>query len=534
MSRGRVLFAVFFFVLANTGIAQDRYIVFFKDKSATPYSISAPEQFLSGRAITRRIKQDVAITEKDLPVNPAYVQQLNATGAKAFYTSKWLNAALVQATPADTAKIAQLTFVSDYKLVAPGIKLSSGRTRSFKQAKQTTGAAATKSQLEMLGIDDMHADAVTGDGVLVAVFDAGFQGVDMAVPFQHLADENRVSSTHDFTTNTSNVYRYDDHGTSVLSVMAANSTTYTGGAFDATFQLYVTEDVYNEYRIEEYNWLFAAERADSSGVDIIHSSLGYNEFDDPAMDYNKSTDLDGKTAVVSVAAREALDKGILVVVSAGNEGNLSWGLVTPPADVDGVIAVGSITAQGTRSSFSSRGPTSDGRIKPDVVALGSGTAVIRPSGANGTVTGTSVAAPVVTSLAIGLLQRFPNVPVKQIADMIVSSGSHAENPDNLVGYGVPNYLTVRNMLEFGTTNDPISIYPNPANTGKFHILLKQANQDTDVVIYDTTGKVLNEKRVRITWSNNPLEVDISNLAVGTYLVKVKTINNFKTFRLIKI
>lgn len=531
--RSKVVLLVVMLAGAISATAQNRYVVFFSDKTGSPFTISQPGQFLSPRAIARRIQADVVISEEDLPVSPSYVQQVKGAGAQVHYASRWLNAVLIQATPAVAAAIDALPFVPRVELVAPGAKLSGGRTRRIKQGKQTAMAAATKSQLEMVAIDDMHGDELTGNGILVAVFDGGFQGVNTALPFQHLFNEGRIADTHDFVANSSDIYRYDDHGTEVLSVMAALSGTYTGGAHQATYQLYVTEDPNSEYRIEEFNWLFAAERADSAGADVIHSSLGYNTFDDPSMDYNKNTDLNGRTAIVSIAAAEAIERGVLVVVSAGNEGNVSWGLVTPPADVDGVIAVGAVTSQGVRSSFSSRGPTSDGRTKPDVSAQGSSTAVIRPSGANGTTSGTSMSAPIVTSLAVGLLQRYPDLPAHQIVDAIIGSGSQADTPDNLLGHGIPNYVTARHILDTGTTNDPISFYPNPSDS-TVNILLKQVNIDTDVMIFDMNGKMLNEKRVRVTWSNNPLVVDVSMLAPGTYLVKVKTINNFKTFRLIKI
>lgn len=513
--------------------AQDRYIVHFKDRNSSPYSISQPQQYLSARAIARRIKQDIPITADDMPVNPSYVQQLNTTGAKVYFTSRWFNCALVQATTVVANSLSLFDFVEEVELVAPGTRLTPARTRSNKTRRQTGVAEATKAQLQMVGIDEMLIEGMYGQGIHVALIDAGFDGVDTASPFQHLFQDNKIVQVHDFVRNTKEVFSYDDHGTEVLSVIAANSSTFTGGAHEASFYLYVAEDVPTEYRIEEYNWLFAAERADSAGVDVISSSLGYNTFDNSTMDYSKS-DLDGKTAIVSLAARGAIDRGIVVVCSAGNEGTNSWGLVTPPADVDGIISVGAVTSSGVRSNFSSKGPTSDNRIKPDVVAMGSGVSVIRTNGTNGFTSGTSVAAPIITSLVTGLIQRFPDIDPNTIAETIISTSSQADHPDNLLGHGIPNYAAVKSNLEALLPLEEISVYPNPTDTGKFSVRFKTSGVQATIFVYDLTGRILSTHVVDVKPDNNPFEIDIASLPVSSYLVKVKTSDNFKTFRLVKL
>ncbi len=522
-------------LLAVGGIAsaQNRYIVHFKDKNSSPYSISAPDKYLSARAISRRLKQEIAVTTADLPVNPAYVEQLNTAGAKVFYTSRWLNCALVQTTSGVANSLSMLSFVKEVEFVAPGTRLTSARIRSNKTRKQTAVASATRAQLEMVGIHDMQADDIYGKGVHVAVLDAGFDGVNTGVPFKHLFDGNRVVQVHDFVQNTKNIYRYDDHGTEVFSVMAANSDTYTGGAYEASFYLYVTEDVPTEYRVEEYNWLFAAERADSAGVDVLTSSLGYNLFDDEGMDYTKA-ELNGTTAIISKAANGALERGIVVVCSAGNEGSNSWRTITPPADVNGVIAVGSVTSSGTLSSFSSRGPTADNRIKPDVVAMGSGVSVIRPNGTNGFASGTSLAAPIITSLITGLIQRFPDIDPNIIAEIVVATSSQYDHPDNSFGNGVPNYIAARAKLEGLLPLEEISVYPNPTDTGRFSIRFKTTDVQATIIVYDLMGKTLSTHVIDVTSQNNPLEINVADLPASSYLVKVKTSDNFKTFKLVKL
>jgi serine protease AprX len=305
----------------------NRYVIFFKDKQASPFSITRPQEFLSQKSIDRRTKQGIELSEEDIPVNQSYVLQVRNAGARTFFTSRWMNALLVETDVPTLDQIKLLPFVLRTEYVAPNQKLSVGRVRKMRSRKDNSIAPATRNQLQMLGIDKMQEDGLKGEGVTIAVFDGGFLGVNSALPFQAILNENRLRDSFDFVARSGNVFAYDDHGTEVLSIISAfNEGNYTGGAYKANFQLYVTEDVDSEYRIEEYNWLFAAERADSAGVDVINSSLGYNLFDDVSMDYSKAR-LDGKSAVVSQAASKALSKGIVVVCSAGNEGNNSWRLV---------------------------------------------------------------------------------------------------------------------------------------------------------------------------------------------------------------
>jgi serine protease AprX len=528
-----ILFAFFLTAYALSASAQNRYIVYFTDKNSSTFSTSDPGKFLSPRAISRRLKQGIDITTEDLPVNRNYIQELNTAGARVYFTSRWLNCALVQATPDIATSLQLFSFVSRVDYVAPGMRLSSGRAKSSKNRKQSGGAEATKRQLQMVGIDEMQQDDEYGKGIFVAVLDAGFPGVNTAQPFQHLFTDNRITDVYDFVFNTTNVYRYDSHGTEVFSVIAANSDTFTGGAYEATFQLYVTEDNDSEYRVEEYNWLFAAERADSLGADVIHSSLGYNTFDDSSMDYNKTVDLNGRIAIISKAASAAIARGIVVVCSAGNEGNNSWGTVTPPADVDGIIAVGSVTSQQARSPFSSYGPTSDNRYKPDVMAMGSGTSVIVPSGANGYASGTSLAAPIVTSLVTGLIQRFPDIDPNTIAEQVIATASQADHPDNLLGFGIPGYAATKASLEGMLPLEQISVYPNPTDTGKFSVRFKQPGVEATIIVYDLNGKVLSTHTVTVK-GTNPVEINVADLPASSYLVKVKTSDTFKTFRLVKL
>lgn len=525
MSRWIVLLVV---IVALPATAQThRYMVFFNDKTGTPHSISTPSTFLSSRAVERRAKALVGIVAEDLPVVPDYVTQVRTTGAKAFFTTRWMNGVLVEANAAQRAAIESLPCVSSTEFVAPNQQLIGGRKGS-KWAPMAT-EAATDGQLALLSLDSMHNDGFQGEGVMIAVFDSGFPGVDAVTAFQSLRDENRILLTTDFIRNSGDVFQYDQHGTQVLSIMAAEGTDFKGGAPKANYLLFVTEDVTDEYRVEEYNWLFAAERADSAGADIIQASVGYTEFDDPSMDYT-TDELNGNTAVVSRAAGMARDRGIIVVVSAGNLGATPWHYISPPADATGILAVGAITASGARAGFSGVGPPIP-LIKPDVVALGEGVQSINSSGSITPVSGTSAAAPLVSSLAAGLLQKYQIMDPATLVSNIRSTASNASSPDNETGFGIPSYLAVKNYVDrqFFPT-----VYPNPvANT--LWITVGVTDNPLTLMILDSQGKiVLQASAPEVSWANSTGALDVSRLAAGLYVVHIVTGSGFATFRFVKL
>ena len=454
--------------MAGGSLAQvNRYMIFFTDKQGTGHTTDHPETFLNDRSIQRRITQGIDILAEDLPVTASYIQNVRTTGATVLYKTKWMNGALIECTAAQLASVNALPFVksADTELVAPGE--SGGKRKKSNKLRMADTNEETTGQLAMLGMDHMHEDGYHGEGVIIAIMDGGFLGVNTASPFQNLiANQFNAEVSWDFTANTSNVFQYDDHGSSVLSIIGVSVPgVFTGGAHKATFQLYVTEDVSSEYRIEEYNWLFAAERADSAGIDIINTSLGYNTFDDSSMDYEKE-DMDGNTTVITRSAEIAFSKGIFLVNSAGNSGAMSWQIITAPADGENVLAVGNITSAGIISASSSTGPSADGRIKPDVVALGTAVATYRANGTIGYRNGTSFSSPLTAGLIAGLRQRYPELTNIELLEAVRSSASRASSPDNVYGYGIPTYPSVVNYLEEITAVEPeqnhsLVVHPNP-------------------------------------------------------------------------
>jgi serine protease AprX len=543
MVRIKVVLIFFLLSTAAVSVAQvNRYMVFFKDKAGTGHSVSNPQTFLNERSIQRRVTQGIDVTADDLPVTNTYVQDVRATGATVLYKTKWMNGVLVSCTAAQLASINALSFVkaADTELVAPG---GSGarHKKPNKLLRLDINSEFTDDQLAMLGLNEMHTDGYHGEGVIIAIMDGGFAGVSTQPVFQNLYS-NQVNQdiSWNFVANNSNVYQYSEHGTGVLSVIGMHTEgEFTGGAYHATFQLYVTENVASEYRIEEYNWLFAAERADSSGVDIINTSLGYNTFDDDDMDYAKA-DMDGNTAVITRAAQVAASKGIFLVNSAGNSGtDPSWQIITAPADGEDVLAVGNVNLQGEKSATSSIGPTADSRTKPDVVALGVGVSVYRANGNIGGANGTSFSSPLTAGLIAGLRQKYPSLSRADLMDAVRLSASKASSPDNQLGYGIPHYRAVVNYLEVTGVepdqNRNLVIYPNPVRD-TFTIAPKKPAQIqvTNVAIANARGQIIAVDNMVYDWPDNTYSMNISHLVSGVYFLTVRIGKKYETYKLVKI
>jgi hypothetical protein len=511
------------------GAAQDRYMVFFEDKVGTPHIISQPESFLSTRAIERRQAQDILITEADLPVSPVYLQALRNAGAKVFYTSRWMNAALVEMTASLEADILALNGVASIEYVAPGAKLKE-QAETLEPPESFNDIPAplfdTDNQLEMLNAEYMHALGWRGEDVWIAVFDGGFTGMNRYKPFEAIYRDNRIIAEIDFVENSGDPYQYSDHGTRVVScISAVYGNDFTGTAPLAHLLLAVTEDVSGEYRIEEYNWLLAAEFADSAGVDIINSSLGYTTFDDKDMDYIQD-DLDGKTTVVARAAQWAWERGILVVNSAGNYAQSSWETIGSPADAEGVLSVAAVDANEQRASFSSTGPSADGRIKPDVAAKGLSTTVVRGDGAVSLSNGTSFAAPLIAGFAAALWSGRDTLTAVELRSLILDYGHKSSNPDAFLGYGIPRFtptLTAVNAYDLGK----IVVYPNPVSD---QLKVESADTPIDVAeVFSVEGHLIES----IPHPDPSFSIDTDHWKSGLYLLRLHSGPTIESIKLRK-
>jgi serine protease AprX len=517
-----------------------KYLVLLRDKANSPYSVNKPDQFLSQRSILRRQKQQISVLERDLPVNPTYLTQLQQTGAKIWFPSRWLNAVLVEATDATIATIQKLSFVKGLEF---GRSLANARisaettvstTSQFSKfgEVQPLNYGSSQAQIEQLGADKMHQQGYHGEGMLIGVLDAGFQNANRLTFLKPLFDEKRVVATYDFVRKETSVYEDDSHGLSCLSAIAATADGQLyGTAYKASFILLRTEDANSESRIEEANWLFGAEYADSAGVDVISSSLGYSEFDDVSTNYTYQN-MDGKTALSTRAAQIATATGMVVVVAAGNEGSNSWHYLTAPSDAVSVLAIGAVTQTGQRASFSSFGPSADGRVKPDLAARGQGTIVGYPSGTVASGNGTSFATPLIAGLAASFWQSHPRLTASQVTASLRRSGSQYTTPDDMLGYGIPNFERASTIAE---VYSQLLVYPNPFSEAEPLAIQWgeiEANVPLNATLVDLTG--------RIIWQNSFTSSGLAafvlpnlNLSAGLYFMTLVSGDKKRTMKVIK-
>ncbi len=427
----------------------NKYWIELTDKNNSPFSVNRPAEFLSLQAIERRENARIPVEESDLPVNPQYVRAVEAGGARIHGTSRWLNAVSVIADSATATSLQKLPFIKKVQYLGPHLKIRNQLNRPAKKRgvvqdyprpggdENPWGYATLQNSL--LGIPALHAAGFRGRGIRIAVMDGGFTGTDTLPFFDSLALNGRLVAGKDFVELDTSLFESAQHGTSVLSVMAACLPGYfTGTAPEATYFLLKTEDTGGEFPIEEANWVAGAEWADSAGVHIINASLGYTAFNDPALGHFYH-ELDGKTAIASKGASMAASKGIIVCNSAGNEGDGAWRHTGVPADARGIIAVGAVDNSGSRAVFSSVGPTADGRIKPDLTAPGDMVVVAGEKGIDlGLSSGTSLASPMLAGSIAALWSAFPEKTAAEITDAVFATADQALQPDNERGYGLPD------------------------------------------------------------------------------------------------
>ncbi len=416
--------------------------VYLNDKGVADIALVSPEGFLSHEAIERRLKRNVEITLSDVPINPSKIETVLATGCWLVTQSKWMSTLVVECEDSLLVdKITQLPVVDSVKCVWVGTdRLKADECTADNDVlepirpKLPNEYGYAEEQIAMLNGVRLHALGRRGQGMRVAVIDAGFMHVDRIEAFSTL----QLLGTHNIVFPGHNVFCGDDHGTKVLSCLAANLPGWMiGTAPEASYLLIKSEDIRTEFPIEEDYWAAALEYADSVGIDVITTSLGYSTFDRPAKDYSHA-DLDGQTAFCSRVTEKATEKGILLFCSAGNEYTNSWGKITFPSDVANIVTVGAITAEKERSSFSSTGFTADFRVKPDVVALGSGVAVIGPNGNVQYGNGTSFSTPIVAGMGVCLWQSLSWLSNTEIIELIRQTASQANRPDVEKGYGIPD------------------------------------------------------------------------------------------------
>lgn len=536
-------------ICGRLSAVQYAYIVRFTDKNNTTYSLSAPGSYLTARAITRRTAHGIAIDSTDLPVNSFYIDSvLTLTGGKIHGASRWFNFCVILLR--DSANIHALdvkTFVSSTKYTAyysDSLHKPARENGIYAQQKGTgdiTYYNNTWQQTDLVHGDKLHDAGYTGNGKLIAVIDEGFTDVNTHPGFSSMISGGRLVDKYNFTLRTDFVYGYGWHGTRSLSTMAGYvPNTFVGAAPMASYALYITEDGNSEQPIELINMLFAAERADSIGADIITSSLGYNGFDNSADDFVFATDLDGKTTIAAKAANMATQKGMLFVASAGNEGGGSWNMVLTPGDADSALTIGSVDYTGVVAPNSGYGPNAAGRVKPDVCAMGQAAAVFIGSG-YGAQSGTSFSTPQVAGWAACLWQALPSAKPYELRDVIVRCANSYATPGTHNGYGIPDFNCARQLLL--SIDDSLHPYseatwinaaPNPFVSGISLIVAADTEQRISFTLMDVAGRVVTTATADFNKGfNSPVTIDVSGLPAGVYILKAVSATKEQVLKLVK-
>ncbi len=541
----KLLFAIALIAVQFTFAQTQDALVFFADKENVQTSIDNPLTILTQEAIDRKTSHGVVIDERDVPVTEDYITQIkSATGITVFAKSKWMNAVYVQGTMTNIDNLLALAFVTAVEYMDKDLNTFPGITHGgvdkFEmevpagsgngRVEYDYGAAA--NQIEMISGDYLHEQDFTGDGMIIAVTDSGFPGFSTNPAFSHIVNEGRLLGTFDFFSRTADVTGTGSHGINTTSDIGGFiQNQFVGTAPGASFYLFRTEYGPDENPREEAWWVEALERADSLGVDVINTSLGYQEYDNPNYTHNYQ-DLDGQTTIGARGANHAVDKGLLIVTSAGNQGN-SFGTVATPADSPGLYAAGAVNGSGNYVSFSSRGPTVDGRIKPDGMAQGQSAAVVTSGGNVSTSNGTSFSSPILAGAITCLWQSSPTSTNVEIIQVVRESSHLYENPTDEMGYGIPNFQEAYNVLQDLGFEDELlqsnfAIYPNPV-TDIVNVSFPANLDNASLTIYNVLGKQVLERSI----SSSENQVNIAALVSGMYIATLEADGITNSFKIIK-
>lgn len=550
------IFPLLFLILPFISLSQNDTIKFwikFTDKNNTPFSINLPEEFLSERAIKRRNIQNIPIQLNDIPVNQSYIDSVLNSGN--FYLqnkSKWLNAITMSTNDSSNINlISNISFIEQIKNVQYlPIDYNDETQYDYSSTKQSYLTSnnlehypygATYNQLNLHQAQRLHEFGFKGQGMHIAVIDAGFLNVNSMRGLEHLFDENRILSTWDFVAHEESVYEDHQHGAAVLSIIAGNiAGEYLGSAPEANFHLLRTEDAGSELIVEEDNWIAAAEYADSVGVDIINTSLGYTRFDDSTQNHTYA-DLDGNTTRIAIASDIAASKGILLVTSAGNSGETDWRYISTPADADSILTIAAVNENGDRGGFSSIGPSADGDVKPNIASVGWDTYYISPWSSNvERGNGTSFSAPMTTGMAACLWQGLPSYTNMEIKQLIEENSSQYNSPDSLTGYGIPNfyqaYSKATGIQYSNPKNKILDAYPNPFTNQITLLINSNTSQQTSLSVTNYLGQPVQSINRSLEIGKNLTTLNFTeNWKAGIYYLTVTFKNNeTEVLKLIKV
>ncbi len=537
--RKLVLFVMIIMVRFGYAQTQDA-LVFFADKENVATAIANPILILTQESIDRKALHDVDIDERDVPVNESYISDVKSqSGITVFAKSKWMNAVYVRGTQTNIEGLESLPFVigveymdKDLNLFPTTYPVDDKFLIENNAGRIIYDYGAAANQIEMLSGDFLHELDFTGDGMVIAVLDAGFPNITSISAFADMISENRLLGTYDFVDRQVPIGGTSTHGTRVLSDMAGLlDGQFVGTAPKASYYLFRTEDIASENPVEEAYWVEALERADSLGVDVINTSLGYQDYDNPNYDHSYE-DLDGLTTIAARGANMAFQKGMLLVTSAGNDGS-GFTFVATPADAMGIFTIGAVDSSGNYAPFSSIGPTVDGRVKPDVMAQGVSAAVIDQNGMVTFNSGTSFSSPILAGAITSLWQSRPEARNFQIMQIVRESATLFNNPTDEMGYGIPNFEDAYNALQILGNQDELleslfAIYPNPVQD-KLNISFPKSVQHATITMYSVLGEIV--KTQTISASEN--SINVSELSTGIYITKIVADNKSTLFKIIK-
>jgi hypothetical protein len=512
-----LIYIVFFY--SNIILCQQEYAwVYFKDKKNVEYFINNPELILTELSISKKQTKGIPIDYDDVPINTNYLEIIESLNNLSILAkSKWLNCIYVEADLDLLYELTDLSFVDNIifanKSLNPNRNKNSQIFNDYTLLHKSIDYGSSRNQIEMLNLDFLHENEFTGNGINMAVIDAGFVNVNSMSSFSRLRDSGGILYTYDFVLDTENIYEYqgNSHGTKVLSTIAGFvEDEYYGTAPDASFYLFRTEDVSSETPVEECYWVEAVEVADSLGVDIINTSLGYKGYDNPNYSHSQ-LDINGYTTFITRGANIANSKGILLVNSAGNS---STNGIIAPADSQGVLSIGAVDSEGIYASFSSQGSDIQPSIKPDVVAQGYQSKVINIYDQIVSNSGTSFSSPIMAGAIACFMQAYPRLSSHEIMNLIRESSSQFNSPDYLLGYGIPNLYTAYDLALNLTLNDFV-VFPNP--TVDYLNIISQWNVSNYFLdIFDINGKLIHSR-----YFNNPRsKISTYEFSKGIYLMKI--------------
>lgn len=519
--------------------AQEDAWIYLTDKPNVSAALANPITILTQKAIDRKQNHNIVIDVRDVPVSETYIADLKTqTGITFLAKSKWFNAVHIRGTEVDITALTALAYVDTIDFANNGLDTSSRsevvQVKTDIEDETTVFIYGdTQNQVEMINVDNLHTADYTGEGITIAVMDSGFPNVDTMEAFQRLRGNGDLLNGYDFVNRNSDVYAStaSSHGTRVLSDMAGYiQDQFVGTAPDASYYLFLTEETGSENPVEESYWVEAAERADSLGVDMINTSLGYRVFDNSNYNYTPE-DMNGEVAFISKGASIAAEKGILVVVSAGNSGASTWQTVGAPADSPDVLSIGGVDGNGDYVAFSSQGGIGQiGYQKPDVVARAGAAYVVDENNNITQNNGTSFSAPILCGGIASLWQAIPDASSTEVMNYVRQSASQFTSPDDLLGYGIPDLDVARNIalsVDKSLIED-FSFYPNPVKS-ELNIEFPLNVNQIELSIYNQLGQEIVHRAVQ----DNSKMINVSDLASGIYLIKLSFENSSKTFKFIK-